>query len=97
MTKPQKIEGGKENTTYCDKQFADLTLEDITEAISKIEVLPKKKMVMCRKHWFLLRKALEIKDTSNPMFRQFGVGSLTGIPVEIKPYLKKVRIYTETL
>ena len=91
MTK-QKI---KLTSTYSDIN-SEITLNDIKKAISLIKPIPKQHFEMCKKHWRLLKKELRNKDNS-PEFMYGNLGAFGGIDVIIKPYLKKVRLYTEKL
>ena len=77
-------------TTYTNNKEEALTLDDIKKAM---DALPKpistiQRIEICKKHWKMLEKHTEIKSTASPMF-----GTLSGIQVIIKPYLKKPRIY----
>ena len=53
---------------------------------------PKRKLEVCKKHYKLL---LKLCPTDKPHIARGIVGQLYGIPVRVRPYLKKLRIYTE--
>ena len=80
--------------TYREYPDEKLTLADMKEVIEKVRPLPIKTMYICKKHWKALKKELSIRDISNTA-SPFLSPLLAGITVIIKPYLKKIRIYTE--
>lgn len=84
-----------ETTDNASITSKELTLDEIIEAVENINVLPRYVEVrMCKKHWDILYKRFKDRKFERPVFRLFGIG-LFGIPVYIKPYLKKIRVYSE--
>jgi len=75
------------------KREDEMTIESISQAVLLIKQPYEQKLEMCRKHWKSLSKELENKSSANPEYLKFNVGALGGIPVIIKPYLKKIRLY----
>lgn len=79
----------------------NLTLGDIEKAVKKMKPLPRMRMEVCKKHSKLLKKLLQddTKKTGLDGLTTVAghMGHLYGIPVYIRPYLKKIRIYTEKL
>jgi len=84
----------KITSTYSNIKPKDISLSDIKKAIDLIKPIPKQHFEMCKKHWEMLKKELRNKDNS-PEFMYGNLGAFGGIDVIIKPYLKKVRLYTE--
>ena len=77
----------------------NLTFKALKKAIKKIKPLPKMKIEVCKKHYKLLNKIIKEDKPKGNMEGIYAVsgnlGRLYGIPVYIRPYLKKVRIYTK--
>jgi hypothetical protein len=79
------------NTTHTKvKVTADLTLESIREAVEKLKPFRKQWIEVSKKHYKQLAKMAGTPENQVTIG-----GSLYGIPVHIRPYLKKVRLYTE--
>lgn len=89
MTKSQ-TEGKKDISTYSNIKVPDLNFDDIKNAIDLIEPIPKQHFEMCKKHFKSLKEQVENKEATL-------IGSLYGIEIRVKPYLKKIRLYTELL
>lgn len=89
MNSPHLKQGDKQ------KKVEDtLTLDDIVQVVKQ---LPKpenilERIVLCKKHWKALEKETVFKENSNPIW-----GSLSGVCVVIKPYIKKARLYYKSL
>lgn len=93
MTTPSQ----KAISTYSSMPVKDITLEDMAEAMKLLKPMPRQKLVMCKKHFKLLSQRLpKYESHANPMYPSI-LGELGGIPIEIRPYLKKVRLYEEVL
>lgn len=72
---------------------SDITLASIREAIEEVKFIPKKQWIVAsKKHTKLIAKQCLQIEPKNPMGLS---GSLFGINLFTKLYLKKVRIYTE--
>lgn len=81
------------NTTYSNQVPKEIDLDSMLEAIKNFPPMPKfpEKVEMCKKHWKQLEKDLKVKDVNINEFG--GIGSLYGIRIVVKPYLKKARVY----
>ena len=90
----KKIEKMAKMATWDKWGYPTLTLKEVEEAI-KLLPMPQKileSITLCRKHWNQIEKLTEHKSTNEPTW-----GSLSGIKVIIKPYLKKVRFEYKNL
>ncbi len=71
--------------------------KSVEAAVAELKKLSKPKKILerielCKKHWKTLEKETVFKENSNPVW-----GSLSGVRVVIKPYLKKARLYYKYL
>jgi GMP synthase PP-ATPase subunit len=87
----------KINTTYSNTtKVSEITIESMREAIEKLEnvdPIREKRYEMCKKHAKLLVK--QCGTTAKKDFLMGGtIGELYGVPIKIRPYLKKIRVYT---
>jgi len=75
-------------STYSNLKCPEITFRDIDKAMSLIKPLKEKKLVMCKKHWNLIKEEFDEHEEHCVW------SNLAGLLVEVKPYLKKVRLYT---
>lgn len=93
MLKPEQYPIGSHTTTsnidthgiYPEDQ---ISFESMRKAIELIKPVKKMRIEICKKHYKLLQKQLPKIDSI--------WGGLSGIPVTIRPYLKKIRMYEES-
>jgi hypothetical protein len=82
------------NTTYSVNESKPLNLNDMVEAIKTIKPIKKQRIEVSIKHYKLLNKVLtEAIPARINLFDN--LACMYGIPITIKKYLKKVRLYTE--
>lgn len=83
----------KYTSTYSTEKIKPITFADMEDAVKKLKPLPKQKIEVSKKHWKLLKKSLKDSTPNNSPFNS--ISSIQEIPVFIRPYLKKLRLYTE--
>jgi hypothetical protein len=77
----------KINLSY---ETLELTIDSMCEVIKNIAPVKKQRIEVCKKHYLVLAKRFGATKKTMTL-----VGSLYGIDVYTRPYLKKARIYTE--
>lgn len=84
------------NTTYSTRKIEDVTFDDLVRTSNMLKKLkpPYEVIQMCKKHWKLLSKQLKAVETVEDKFMPYFATGMLGMRVEIKPYLKKVRLLT---
>lgn len=89
------------NTTFTNEKSPEISFENILDAVHEVQkTAPMKyqEFEMCKKHFRLLAKQCRTYgDDEDPVrtHKILGdVASLFGIKVKIRPYLKKIRLYT---
>jgi len=83
------------NNSIKEKKIKEITLESIREGVEDIEPMPAQKIEVSKKHYKLLAKVFGV--SKNDDILTSGMAQLYGIPVYIRPYLKKLRLYTEKI
>lgn len=92
------------NTTCVNPvKLEDITLESILDATMKLTPIKKMRIEVSKKHAKLLlkefadtlpdRKLLDVNEKHSSLYNG-QIGSLYGVPVRIRKYLKKLRIYS---
>jgi len=87
----------KQLTTFSTKvDRGEISMDSIKEAIDCLPPRPEKeivKIVFCKKHWKQFKENLNVEVKKQDSILSGMFGDLTGIKVEIKPYIKKIRTY----
>jgi hypothetical protein len=83
------------NTTQQYTRAEDITFDKMLEAINSLPPAPNniEKIQMCKKHIKQLKAQLRENTDAKESDMPNMIGSLYGIKIETRPYLKKARIY----
>lgn len=87
-------------TTTCNNpvKLNEITMESIKEASELLHPIKEQRIEVSKKHYKQLRKNFIKEDKSSGLRDSMNsgfIGELFGIPIFIRPYLKKLRLYTE--
>jgi len=83
-------------TTTSTKEVQELNFDDMLEAIKSLPPAPKKDIVkieVSKKDKATIEKYATKVEPKNPALMQGYLGSLYGVPIIVKPGLKKAKIY----